>query len=136
YGAAALHVLLAGATVWQRRTLRMPAMEALRLLLGLSLPLLMASHVTAMRWGHALYALDGSYTWVVRALWTPSGAALQLGLMAAAWTHGCLGLHLAWRAQALYGRLRPLLLGLAIALPIAAALGFLAMGRELAWTDV
>jgi CDGSH-type Zn-finger protein/ferredoxin/uncharacterized Fe-S cluster protein YjdI len=46
--------------------------------------------------------------------------------------HGCLGLNFAFGRRPLYRRMRPLLFGAALLLPVLAALGFLAMGRELA----
>jgi adenylate cyclase len=50
YGAAMTHVVLALQGVWERRSLRMPWVEVVRLLLGFSLPLLLAAHFSAMRW--------------------------------------------------------------------------------------
>ena len=55
-------------------------------------------------------------------------------MMLAAWTHGCLGLHLALRARTAYRRHFHLLFAAAVLLPVLAALGFFAMGRELQWT--
>ncbi len=136
YGAAAVHVALAARAVWERRTLRMPLIEAVRLLLGFSLPLLLAGHLTAMRWAYEVFALSGSYGRAVRGLWSAEGAGFQLAMMAAAWAHGCLGLHLALRARRGYRRAFPVLLAAAVLLPVLAALGFVSMGRELQWTGI
>ncbi|MCJ0765578.1 adenylate/guanylate cyclase domain-containing protein [Variovorax terrae] len=136
YGAAAVHVGLAALALWERRSLRMPPMEALRLLLGFSLPLLLAAHLTAMRWAYQAYGIDPSYARVVRGLWSLEGSAFQLTMMCAAWAHGCLGLHLALRARPGYRRQFHWLFAAALLLPALAALGFLAMGRELQWTAV
>jgi adenylate cyclase len=134
YGAAAVHVVLAAVALWERRSLRMPPMEAVRLLLGFSLPLLLAAHLTAMCWAYEAFAIDASYARVIRGLWSPGAASFQLAMMLAAWTHGCLGLHLALRVRPAYRRHFHLLLAAAVLLPELAALGFLAMGRELQWT--
>ena len=136
YGAALAHGALALSALWERRTLRMPFIEALRVALGLSLPLLMAGHLAAMRWAYEVFALEGSYARVVRGLWSVEGASFQFGLMAAAWTHGCLGLHLALRARPAYRRGFHLWFALAVLLPVLAAAGFLSMGRELQWSDL
>ncbi|MDI3382649.1 adenylate/guanylate cyclase domain-containing protein [Xenophilus aerolatus] len=135
YGAASVHIGMAVAALWERRTLRMPWIEALRLVLGLSLPLLLAAHLTAMRWAHEAYGIDGSYLRVVGGLWGTPGALFQLAMMTAAWAHGCLGLHLALRSRAPWRRAAPMLFALALLLPLSAAAGFMAMGREIAWTS-
>jgi len=134
YGAFGLHLALALAGLWRRGSLRMPAIEALRVLLGLSLPLLLAGHFTATRWAAELHDLPASYARLIPALWTPQGLGLQWLLLVAAWGHGCLGLHLALRRRALWRRWQPLLLVLAVLLPALAAVGVLGMARELAWT--
>ncbi len=136
YGAAATHLALALQGVWERRSLRMPPIEAVRLLLGFSLPLLLASHLSAMRWAYEAFALQPSYARVVRGLWSIGGAGGQFALMAAAWAHGCLGVHLALRARPGYRRHSHLLLVAAVLLPVLAAAGFLGMGRELQWSGV
>jgi adenylate cyclase len=136
YGAAATHLTLAVAALWERRTLRMPPLEGLRVLLGFALPLLLATHLTAMRGAYLAYGIEGSYVRVVWGLWDWQGAAAQLGMMLAAWAHGCLGLHFALRVQPAYRRFSHLLLAVAVVLPLAAAMGFVSMGREFQWTGV
>lgn len=132
YGALAVHLGMAAAALWQRRCLRLPAVEAVRLALGLCLPLLLAAHLVSSRWAQETAGVEPSYTRIVQALWTPDGIALQLLLLAAAWVHGCLGLHLALRRHAAWRRWQPLLLTGAVLLPVLAALGLLAMAREIA----
>lgn len=134
YGAASVHIGLAFAGVWERRSLRLPAIEAVRIVLGFALPLLLAAHLTSMRWALHTYGLDPDYARVVRGLWSPPAAAFQLTMMCAAWAHGCLGLHMALRPRPWWRRLFPGFIALMIALPMLAALGFLSMGREIAVT--
>ncbi|WCM92994.1 adenylate/guanylate cyclase domain-containing protein [Acidovorax sp. NCPPB 2350] len=134
YGAFAVHLAMAGVALWQRRTWRMPPLEALRIALGLLLPLLLATHVVATRWLESTWGVEPSYLRIVRALWTPEGLVRQTLLLALAWVHGCLGLHLAMRHRAAWRRHQPLLLAGAVLLPALALLGVLAMGREIAWT--
>ncbi|ATA57938.1 adenylate/guanylate cyclase domain-containing protein [Variovorax boronicumulans] len=136
YGAALTHLVLAVAALWERRTLRMPPLEALRVLLGFALPLLLATHLTAMRGAWLAYGIEGSYVRVVWGLWDLAGAGAQLGMMLAAWAHGCLGLHFALRVRPLYRRLFAPLLAVAVLLPVTAAMGFVSMGREFQWTGV
>jgi len=136
YGAATVHLALAAAALWERRTLRMPPLEGLRILLGFALPLLMAAHLTAMRGAHQAYGIEGSYARVVWGLWSLPGASAQLAMMFAAWTHGCIGMHFALRARPGYRRFSHLLLAFAVVLPLTAAMGFVSMGREFQWTGV
>ncbi|SFE50159.1 adenylate/guanylate cyclase domain-containing protein [Paracidovorax wautersii] len=133
YGAFATHLAMACVALWQRRSLRMPAIEAVRLALGLALPLLLAAHAVGTRWTDDWLGVEPSYARVVRAIWTPEGLSLQWLLLAATWAHGCLGLHLALRSRAGWQRWQPLLLAGAVLLPVLAALGVVAMARELQW---
>ena len=132
YGAAATHLALALVAVYERRTLRMPAAEALRIALGFGIPLLLIGHLTSTRFAFELYGLRSDYARIVWALWTSDSEWRQLALLAPAWLHGCLGLNFAFGGRPLYLRMRPLLFGTALLLPVLATLGFLAMGRELA----
>ena len=136
YGAAFTHLALAVVALWERRTLRMPPLQGLRVLLGFALPLLIATHLTAIRGAYEAYGIDGSYVRVVWGLWSLPGAIAQLGMMLVAWTHGCLGLHFALRAQPAYRRFSYLLLAIAVVLPLTAAMGFISIGREFQWTGV
>lgn len=130
YGAVAVHLALAFVALWERRSLRMPPSQGLRIVLGFALPLLLASHLASMRGGYTLFGLNGSYARVVEGLWASAGGAFQVIALAAAWLHGCMGLHFALRADPRWRRAQPLLLTAAVLLPTLAALGFVAMGRE------
>jgi adenylate cyclase len=132
YGAAVIHLALAVRAVYERRTLRMPPIEAVRIALGFGMPLLLIGHFATARVGYELYGLRPDYHRIVWALWNSDGQGRQLALLAPGWVHGCLGVNLAFGRSQLYRRLRPLLLGIALLLPLLSALGFLAMSRELA----
>jgi adenylate cyclase len=132
YGALAVHMGLALQALARRRSLRMPALEAVRLLLGLGLRLLLALHVPATRLAQEAWGVDPSYARIVRSSWNPSSMSIQLLLMTAAWTHGCMGLHMALRARGWWRRWQPLLLTAAVLLPVLAALGIVSMAREIA----
>ncbi|MFO1271689.1 MAG: 2Fe-2S iron-sulfur cluster-binding protein [Rubrivivax sp.] len=132
YGAAAVHVLLALHAVYRRRTLRMPPMQALRLVLGFGMPILLIGHVVATRMAVELHGLAPTYHRIVWALWLSDSEGRQLALQAPGWVHGCLGLQFAFGHRGWWQRARPVLFGAAILLPVLSALGFLSMGRELA----
>ena len=132
YGAVAVHVGLALQAVYERRTLRMPPMQALRIALGFGMPLMLIGHVAATRMAAELHALSPTYTRIVWALWLSDGEGRQLAMQAPGWVHGCMGLHYAFGRRPGWQRVRPALFGAALLLPVLAGLGFLAMGRELA----
>jgi CDGSH-type Zn-finger protein/ferredoxin/uncharacterized Fe-S cluster protein YjdI len=132
YSAAAIHLALALVAVYERRTLRMPPSEALRIALGFGIPLLLIGHLTSTRFAFELYGLRSDYARIVWTLWTSDSEGRQLALLAPGWLHGCFGLNFAFGCRPLYRRLRPFLFGAALLLPVLAGLGFLAMGRELA----
>lgn len=134
YGAAMAHLSLACASVWERRSLHLPPTEAVRILLGFLLPLLLAGHLASMRWAYESYGVDANYARLVRGLWGTPSAAFQMATMVAAWAHGCLGLHMALRARAVWRRGLPAFICLAVLLPTLAALGFVSMAREITWT--
>ena len=132
YGAAAVHVGLALLAIFDRRTLRLPPLQLLRIVLGLLIPATLIGHVVATRYAVYRFGLPPEYSRVVANLWASGAQGLSLGLLAPGWLHGCLGLRFAFGTRAAWQRARPALFGVALLLPVLAALGFVTMGRELA----
>jgi adenylate cyclase len=132
YGAITVHGGLALWLLYQRRTLRMPAWEAMQYGLGLALPALLAFHVVATRvtWWHV--GTDDRYARVLFAYWiaAPERGALQAVTLSLAWAHACIGLHYWLRFRPWYPRVAVWLLTVALLLPAAALAGFVAGGRE------
>src|SRR5262249_21658938 len=96
YAAAATHLLLGLWALYQRRHFRYASVEITQLLLGLSVPLLVAAHLVAVRGGGVLfdrpppnYATPLLGYWVTR----PYMMWLQFAALTVAWTHGCIGLY-------------------------------------------
>ena len=132
YGAAATHFLLALWAIYERRTFRLPPLELLRIALGFTLPLVLIGHAVSTRLAYEMFDLSADYGRVVANLWATDSQGRQLGLLAPGWLHGCLGLHFAFNRRPLFRRLRLVLFGAALLLPVLSALGFVAMGREIA----
>lgn len=132
YSALAVHIALALAALYQRHTLRMPPLEFVRLLLGFGIPFLLAVHFAGTRLAHSLYGQDDFYAAVVANIWRNAGGLGQLVLILAAWTHGCLGLHFAFRHRPRWRILQPYFIAAATLLPTLAHLGYVAMAREIA----
>ena len=134
YAALIAHVLLALLSIYRRRTWRMPAWEATQLLLGLSIPLLLAAHIVGTRLANAWYGQEDTYRRIVLSFWQlrPGVGLRQSILLIIAWTHGCIGIHFWLRFRPWYSRLALGLYAGAILVPTLALLGFVNGGREAA----
>jgi adenylate cyclase len=132
YSAGGLHFALALRSIYERRTFRLPPTELLRIVLGFWMPLLLLGHAITTRLEFELIGSPTTYARVVSELWATDSEWRQLGLLAPGWLHGCLGCHFALCRHVLYQKLRPVLFAGALLLPVLSALGFVAMGKELA----
>ncbi|KAA0695668.1 adenylate/guanylate cyclase domain-containing protein [Neorhizobium sp. P12A] len=133
YGAVIVHVLLVLRTLYVRRTLRMPLGEAFQIVTGLLIPLLLIDHVLGTRVVHDIYGYVDNYHSIVRTLWisSPVDGIRQTLALLAVWIHGCIGVHFWLRYRPWYTRITPVVLTVAILLPVLALLGFANMGRTL-----
>ena len=132
YGAAATHIVLAIFAIYERRTFKLPAIELLRIALGLWLPVMLIGHAITTRLEFELIGSPATYARIISNLWASNGEWQHMGLLAPGWIHGCLGLHFVLARRPLWSRVRFALFGAALLLPVLSALGFLEMGRELA----
>lgn len=125
-GAFLTHLFLGLKALFRRRHLRMPAIEAWQLALGLSIPLLLAPHVTDARLAVLLYGAEDSYFRVLYLFWITDPLvqlSRQLALLVVVWTHGCIGIHMWLRYRPWYGRWLAAFAVAAVALPVLAILG-------------
>jgi adenylate cyclase len=124
YGALLGHFFLALDALWRRRSLRMPASEALKIGFGLALPLLISDHVIATRLEYALTGFVRGYPEVLRAINVSTGTIiLYVTAAVVAWAHGCLGLWFWLRGRAWFQRFAPLFHMLAVVVPLLALTG-------------
>jgi adenylate cyclase len=138
YAALLTHPILGLVALYRRRTLRMPPGEALQLVFGFSVPLLLAGHVVGTRLAHSFYGREDAYTFVTFALWNlrPELGIKQAVLISVVWTHACIGLHYWLGLRSWYRRTLPVVYAAALLLPVLAFGGFARMGREVAaWTQ-
>ncbi|HEU0147724.1 MAG TPA: adenylate/guanylate cyclase domain-containing protein [Bradyrhizobium sp.] len=133
YTAAIIHGGLGIWALYQRRQFSWKAIEPLQLVLGLSIPALIVSHIIGVRLAHALYGHEKLYPQVLYAYWVASPYRIWLmsATMLVAWIHGCIGLHFWLRIKPFYKRLAPWLLGCAVLVPTLALLGFYQAGRTI-----
>ncbi len=122
------HIALALYKLANRNTFRLPAWELAQLVLGLAIPFLLFPHIVNTRISHVFFNVNDIYLYELPRLW-PSSAISQSTLLLLVWTHGCLGIHFWLRLHAPYRKLQPVLLFIAIAVPLAALGGFMVAGR-------
>jgi adenylate cyclase len=133
YIAAMIHFSLGLWALYQRRHFRYTAAEITQLVLGLSIPLWLASHFGAERLSGLLFGVPPfNYATTLFAYWAlrPSMIAVQFTLLTIAWTHACIGLHFWLRLKSFYGWAAPFLLAVAVLLPPLAMIGAHHGGRE------
>lgn len=130
-GALVIHIVFGLLKLLGRRTLRLPAWELTQLILGLVIPFLLLPHVIDTHVAHSLFDVQDSYLYELARLW-PTSALSQSLLLVIVWAHGCLGIHHWLKVKSWYRALQPLLLLIAIAIPVAALAGFIVSGRAVA----
>ncbi len=126
YAAAATHFALGLLALYQRRHFRYTFAEITQLVLGLSIPLLIASHFGAVRLGGVLFGRDPlNYATPLFAYWVTRQHMIfvQFALMTVAWTHGCIGLYFWLRLKPFFKWAAPVLLAIAVLLPPLAMIG-------------
>ena len=133
YGALLTHVSLALLSLYRRRHFRIPAWEAAQLVLGLTIPTMLAYHVAGTRVASTWYGAVDSYARVVTAIGVvrPEAGLRQVAVLLVAWTHGCIGLHFWLRLRSWYARYFPGIFALYVVLPLLALLGFYEAIREI-----
>jgi len=134
YASLITHVVLAFWTLYERRTLRMPAWEAAQLVLGLAIPPLLVTHIVGTRIAWQVYGVEDAYSRVALSLWAlaPDLGSRQVLIVGLAWVHATIGLHSIVKLRAWYPRAAPWLLGVVVLVPVLAILGFVNGGRQAA----
>ncbi|MGO8036644.1 adenylate/guanylate cyclase domain-containing protein [Rhizobium leguminosarum] len=134
YSSVLTHIALVLRAIYMRRSLVMPKGEMAQIVLGLMIPLLLMDHVIGTRIAHEFYGYIDDYETVVGMLWikNPANGLRQALAVVAVWIHGCIGIHFWLRYRSWYPDFAPLLLAIAILVPVLSLLGFVEMGRTLA----
>jgi adenylate cyclase len=126
YAAAMTHAGLGLWALYQRRHFRYTVAEITQLALGLSIPLLIAGHLGAVRGSGLLFGrVPPNYAAALLTYWTwrPHLLAVQFTLLTVAWIHGCIGLYFWLRLKPFFKWASPYLLAVAVLLPPLAMLG-------------
>jgi adenylate cyclase len=126
YAAATTHFLLGLWALYQRRHFRYTVVEITQLVFGLSIPLLIASHLGIVRLGGLLFGRDPPiYASPLLAYWVarPYMVGVQFLVLTIAWTHACIGLYFWLRLKPFFKWAAPFLLAIAVLLPPLAMTG-------------
>jgi adenylate cyclase len=131
YAASLTHTGLGIWALYERRQFRWKAIEPLQLVLGLSIPALIITHLAGVRLGQALFGQEKLYPQVFYAYWIvwPYKMWLMFIVLIVAWVHGCIGLYFWLRMKAFFKDAAPYLLAAAVLIPTLAMLGLYQSGR-------
>lgn len=125
------HVLFGLLKTARRGTLRLPAWELIQIVLGFAIPFLLLPHIVDTRVAMSAFGVQDSYLYELARLW-PAAAFTQSALLLVVWAHGCIGIHYWLKFRPWYATLQPILLLVAVAVPLAALAGFAVSGRAVA----
>ena len=131
YAALIIHMSLGFFALYERRQFRLGGLEATQLLLGLTIPFLLADHVFGTRVALSLFGSDKGYAQELYKFGTfPIAGIIQGILLLIVWVHGCIGLHFWLALKPFYPRIRNLLLSGAVLVPTLALIGYAQGERE------
>jgi adenylate cyclase len=131
YAASLTHTGLGIWALYERRQFRWKAIEPLQLVLGLSIPALIITHLAGVRLGQSLFGHEKLYPQVFYAYWMvwPYKMWLMFIVLIVAWVHGCIGLYFWLRMKAFFKDAAPYLLAAVVLIPTLAMLGLYQGGR-------
>lgn len=133
YPALATHYILGLWAFYERRHFGWTATEIVQLVLGLSIPFLLMNHLFVTRISLAVYGTEKGYAQELYSFWvvSPHLGVLQVSVLIVAWIHGCIGVYHWLRLKPMFTRWGPVLLCIAVLLPVLALLGFFQAGRTI-----
>ena len=145
YPALTIHFGLGLWALFRRRHYGWTGNDLVQLILGLSIPVLLANHVVATRVALTLYGLEKGYAQELYAfhVQSPFFGWVQVSVLLVAWIHGCIGVYFWLRLKRFFTTLAPGLLAAAVIVPVLALLGYyqggkmiLAVAQDPAWRAI
>src|SRR6266581_4307194 len=132
YAAATAHAGLGIWSLYQRRQFHWKAIEPVQLVLGLSIPALIITHLAGVRFDDVLFQHQKLYPQVFYSYWIvwPYKMWLMFIVLIVSWVHGCIGLYFWLRIKAFFEKAAPFLLAAAVLIPTLAMLGLYQGGRR------
>src|SRR5260370_3840859 len=131
YAAASAHAGLGIWALYQRRQFHWKAIEPIQLVLGLSIPALIITHLAGVRFDDVLFQHQKLYPQVFYSYWIiwPYKMWLMFIVLIVSWVHACIGFYFWLRMKAFFKTAARFLLGAAVSIPTHALLG-LYQGRR------
>src|ERR1700722_7188823 len=132
YAAASPPAALGIWPLYQRRQFHWKAIEPIQLVLGLSIPALIITHLAGVRFDDVLFQHQKLYPQVFYSYWIiwPYKMWLMSTVLIVSWVHGCIGLYFWLRMKSFFETAAPLLLAAAVLIPTLAMLGLYQGGRR------
>src|SRR6476646_1824888 len=132
YAAAAAHAGLGLWAFYQRRQFHWRAIEPIQLVLGLSIPALIITHLAGVRFDDVLFQHQKLYPQVFYSYWIiwPYKMWLMFIVLIVSWVHGCIGMYFWLQMKAHFKTAAPFLLAAALLIPTLAMLGLYQGGRR------
>ena len=133
YLALTAHFFLGLWALYQRRHYGWRPAEVAQLILGLSIPSLLAHHLIVTRIDYSLFGTVKGYSQELYSFWVaaPVWGIVQVTLLIVVWIHGCIGVYFWLRLKPIFRRIAPVLFAAAVLLPVLALLGFFQGGRAI-----
>lgn len=130
--AAITHTTLGLRAIYVRRSLKLKRWEMTQVILGLSIPFLVAEHILGTRVAELTLDTEPNYAMVLLTFWvgSPIRGFLQAVALLVVWVHGCIGLHYWLRTKNGYDKWRRFLGLLVVIVPTLALAGYAASGIE------
>src|SRR5712675_440933 len=132
YAAAATHAGLGLCALYQLRQFHWKAIDPIQLVLGLSIPALIITHLAGVRFDDVLFQHQKLYPQVFYSYWIirPYKMWLMFIVLIVSWVHGCIGLYFWLRMKPFFETAAPFLLAAAVLIPTLAMLGLYQGGRR------
>ncbi len=125
------HIVLALANLVQRRTLRMPLVDWVQISMGLTIPLILSSHIIYTHIAYETQNVDTQIGYVTTLIWGSTDGWLQAVLLCVTWLHGCIGLHMWLRLTRWWQRIVPWMIAVAVLIPTLSLLGYVTAARAI-----
>ena len=129
YGALGVHMALGIWKIISLKTLRLPLWQWVQILLGISIPYLLVTHVIFTRGVESQLPIEIDYEGAFLSLW-PGAALKQNLLLLLVWGHGIIGLHFWLRLHDWYSRWMPVFAVFAALVPTLAMTGWMTAARR------
>lgn len=124
------HLTLALAKLVRRRSFRMPLVDGLQIVMGLTIPLLLSSHIIYTQGAFTSLGVNTQIGYVTWLIWGSTDGWMQALLLIVTWVHGCIGVHMWLRATNWWRRWFDWLISLAVLVPTLALVGYVTFARQ------